>query len=253
MHGLISKDIEEYGKLKLTKEGQAFLKKSFALKVAINHNFDDDGSDVVVEASGPKAVLDPNLFKMLKDLQQKTGKQHNLPPYVIFQEFSLEEMAAKYPITIHELTEINGVSKGKAERYGKPFIALIAKYVEDNDIDRPTDFKVKSVASKGTEKIKIIQAIDKRIPVDEIAKSLGMKRSEFIDELESIVNAGTKVNIDYYLNNQIDEELLGYIYDYFRESKTDSIDAAYEEFKNDGVDADDLRLVRVKFMSEMAN
>lgn len=253
MQGLISKDIEEYGKLKLTKEGQAFLKKSFALKVAINHNFEDDGSDVVIETSSPKAVLDPNLFKMLKDLQQKTGKQHNLPPYVIFQEFSLEEMAAKYPITIHELTEINGVSKGKAERYGKPFIALIAKYVEDNDIDRPTDFKVKSVASKGTEKIKIIQAIDKRIPVDEIAKSLGMKRSEFIDELESIVNAGTKVNIDYYLNNHIDEELLGYIYDYFRESKTDSIDAAYEEFKNDGVDADDLRLVRVKFMSEMAN
>ncbi|MCW5906816.1 MAG: DNA helicase RecQ [Chitinophagales bacterium] len=253
MQGLINKDIEEYGVLKLTKAGQDYLKKPYGVKVAINHNFEDDGENVVVETGGAKAVLDPNLFKMLKELQQKTGKQHNLPPYVIFQEFSLEEMSTKYPITMHELTEINGVSKGKAERYGAPFIALIKKYVEENDIDRPTDFKVKSVVGKGTEKIKIIQAIDKRIPVDEIAKSLGMKRSDFIDELESIVNSGTKVNIDYYLNSAMDEELVGYIYDYFRESQTDSIDDAYEEFKNDGVDADDLRLVRIKFMSEMAN
>lgn len=253
MQGLISKDIEEYGVLKLTKAGLDFLKKPFTLKVAINHNFEDDGGDVVVEASGPKAVLDPNLYKMLKDLQQKTGKQHNLPPYVIFQEFSLEEMAAKYPITPEELTEINGVSKGKADRYGKPFLALIKKYVEENDIERPTDFKVKSVAPKGTDKIKIIQSIDKRIPIDEIAKSIGMKRSDFIDELESIVNSGTKVNIDYYLNDALDEELVGYIYDYFRESQSDSIDDAYEEFKGDGVDTDDLRLVRIKFMSEMAN
>lgn len=253
MQGLIRKDIEDYGVLKLTKAGQDYLKKPYSVKVAINHNFEDDGEGVVVETGGAKAVLDPNLFKMLKELQQKTGKQHNLPPYVIFQEFSLEEMATKYPITMHELTEINGVSKGKAERYGAPFIALIKKYVEENDIDRPTDFKVKSVASKSTEKIKIIQAIDKRIPIDEIAKSLGMKRSDFIDELESIVNSGTKVNIDYYLYHTMDEELVGYIYDYFRESQTDSIDAAYEEFKNDGVDADDLRLVRIKFMSEMAN
>ncbi len=253
MLGLISKDIEQYGVLKLTATGKSYLKKPFAVKVAVNHNFEDEGGDMVVETGGAKAVLDPDMYKMLKDLQVKTGKQHGLPPYVIFQEFSLEEMAAKYPITLFELTEINGVSKGKAERYGKPFIELIKKYVDENEIDRPSDFKVKSVANKGTDKIKIIVAIDKRIPVDEIASTMGMKRSQLIDELESIVNSGTKVNIDYYLDEVIDEELQGYIYDYFRSSNSDSIDAAYEEFKGDDIDIDDLRLMRIKFMSDMAN
>ncbi len=253
MLGLISKDIEQYGVLKLTANGKNYLKKPFPVKVAINHNFEDEGGDVVVETGGAKAVLDPDMYKMLKDLQVRTGKKHGLPPYVIFQEFSLEEMAAKYPITLFELTEINGVSKGKAERYGKPFIELIKKYVDENEIDRPTDFKVKSVANKGTDKIKIIVAIDKRIPVDEIASTMGMKRGQLIDELESIVNSGTKVNIDYYLDEVIDEDLQKDIYDYFRNSQNDSIDAAYEEFKNDDIDIEDLRLMRIKFMSDMAN
>lgn len=254
MLGLLDKDIEKYGTLKLTKKSVEFLKKPFDVKVSINHNFEDDGTDVVVEdGGGARAVLDPQMLDMLKDLRRKVGKEANLPPYVIFQDFSLEEMATKYPITMDELTGITGVSKGKAERYGKPFLTLIKKYVDDNEIDRPTDFVVKSVAPKSTEKIKIIQAIDKRISIEEIAKSLGVKRGELIAEMERIVNSGTKLNIDYYLNDRLDEELLGYVYDYFRESESDSLDDAYEEFKNDDIDVEDLQLVRIKFMSEMAN
>lgn len=252
MLGLLDKDIEKYGTLKLTAKSEAFIKKPSKVLVAVNHNFDDDGTDVVVE-TGSKAVLDPNMYKLLKDLQQRTGKQNNLPPYVIFQDFSLEEMAMRYPINMDELIAINGVSKGKADRYGKPFIELIKKYVEENEIERPTDYHVKTVAAKGTEKIRIIQGIDKRISVDEIAKMLSMKRTDLITEMESIVNSGTKLNIDYYLRDRIDEELMGYMYDYLRENTTGSIDEMFEEFKEDDIDIDDMRLVRIKFISEMGN
>ena len=190
---------------------------------------------------------------MLKDLQVKTGKQFNLPPYVIFQEFSLEEMATRYPITLDELATINGVSKGKAEKYGKPFIALISKYVEENEIDRPADFTVKGVASKGAEKIKIIQMIDKRLSIEDIARNMNMKKSELIQELESIVNSGTKLNLDYYLFDVMDEDLVKDIFDYFRTAPTDSLDAAYNEFENDDVDIENIHLIRMKFMSELAN
>ncbi len=254
MLGLIEKDIEEYGKLKITKKGQEYDKKPFAIKVSINHNYEDDGTDVVVEdGGGARAVLDPQMLEMLKDLRRQVGKANNLPPYVIFQDFSLEEMATKYPITIDELTNITGVSKGKADRYGKKFLDLIKKYVEDNDIDRPTDFVVKSVANKSVDKIKIIQAIDKRISIDEIARTLGMKRGALIEELESIVNSGTKLNIDYYLNDKFDEDLIGDVYDFFRTHENGSLDEALNEFENDNIEMEDLQLIRIKFMSEMAN
>jgi ATP-dependent DNA helicase RecQ len=254
LQGLLDKDIEEYGILKITKSGHDFLKKPIPMKVSINHNFEDDGTDVVLEdSSASRAVLDPELLEMMKDLRKQVGKQNNLPPYVIFQDFSLEEMATKYPITIDELVNIQGVSKGKADRYGKKFIELIKKYVDDNDIERPSDFVVKSVVNKSGDKVRIIQAIDKRISIDEIARMLNMKRGALINEIETIVNSGTKVNIDYYLNDVIDEDILGYIYDYFRTAETDSIDAAYEEFKDDDVDPENIQLVRIKFMSEQAN
>lgn len=254
MQGLIDKDIEQYGTLKITKAGNDYLKKPFAIKVAINHNYEDDGTDVIVEdGGGARSVVDPAMLEMLKDLRKKVGKMHNLPPYVIFQDVSLEEMATKYPITLDELTNITGVSKGKADRYGKKFIEMIKGYVEENEIDRPSDFVVKSVASKSADKVKIIQAIDKRLSVEEIARTLNMKRGELINEIESIVHSGTKLNLDYYLNDLIDEELLGYIYDHFRSSETDSLDAAYEEFKNDGIEQEDIQLVRIKFLSENAN
>jgi ATP-dependent DNA helicase RecQ len=254
LHGLLDKDIEEYGVLKVTKKGLDFLKKPAPMKVSINHNYEDDGTDVVVEdGGGARTVLDPQMLEMLKDLRKQVGKANNLPPYVIFQDFSLEEMATKYPITMDELVNITGVSKGKADRYGKKFIDLIKKYVDENEIDRPSDFVVKSVVNKSGDKVRIIQAIDKRISIDEISKMLNMKRNDLITELETIVNSGTKLNLDYYLNTILDEELIGYIYDYFRTAPTDSLDAAFEEFKNDDVDIENIHLVRIKFMSELAN
>lgn len=254
MRGLIDKDIEQYGLLKLNKKSLEYLKKPFSIKVSKNHNYEDDATDIITEVSGKQtAALDETLFKMLKDLQVKTGKQFGLPPYVIFQEFSLEEMATRYPITLDELATINGVSKGKAEKYGKPFIALIKKYVEENEIDRPTDFTVKGVASRGAEKIKIIQMIDKRLSIEEIARNMNMSKNELIQELESIVNSGTKLNLDYYLYDVMDEELVQDIFDYFKTAPTDSLDAAFNEFEADDVDIENIQLVRMKFMSEVAN
>lgn len=254
MLGLIDKDIEKYGLLKLNAKSSEFLKKSFPVKISINHDFEDDGSDVVVEDSAAsRGVLDPVILDMLKDLRRKVGKQHNLPPYVIFQDTSLEEMATKYPISLDELINIGGVSKGKADRYGKQFVEMIKKYVEDNEIDRPTDFVVKGVVNKSMDKVRIIQSIDKRISIDEIAKTLGKKRQQIIDEMEAIVHSGTKVNIDYYLNEIMDEDLIADIYEYFRTAESDSLDDACEEFKNDDVDIENIQLVRLKFMSELAN
>jgi len=254
MAGLLEKDIEQYGLLKITARGQEFLRKPRVMKISLNHNYEDDGTDVVVEdGSEKRGVLDQQVLNMLKDLRKQVGKQHNLPPYVIFQDNSLEEMATKYPITMDELCNIGGVSKGKAERYGKKFIEEIKKYVEENDIDRPTDFVVKGVVNKSLDKIRIIQAIDKKISIDDIAKMLNKKRPELIHELETIVNSGTKLNLDYYLETIIDEDLMDDIYEYFRTAPTDSLDAAYEEFKDDDVEMENLQLMRIKFMSEMAN
>jgi ATP-dependent DNA helicase RecQ len=254
MLGLIDKDIEKYGLLKLNTKSTAFLKKPTSVKISINHDFADDGSDVVVEdSSANRGVLDPLMLDMLKDLRRKIGKQQNLPPYVIFQDTSLEEMATKYPITVEELINIGGVSKGKADRYGKTFVDMIKQYVDEHEIDRPTDFVVKGVVNKSLDKVRIIQSIDKRISIEEIAKLLGMKRQQVIDEMEAIVHSGTKVNIDYYLNEIMDEDLIHDIYEYFRSAETDSLDDAYEEFKNDDVDVENLQLVRLKFMSELAN
>ncbi len=254
MAGLLEKDIEQYGLLKITARGQEYLRKPRVMKVSINHNYQDDGLEVVIEDSAEKrGVLDKQVLNMLKDLTKKVGKELNLPPYVIFQETSLEEMATKYPITMEELCNIGGVSKGKAERYGKKFIEAIKKYVEENDIERPTDFVVKGVVNKSGDKIRIIQAIDKKISIDDIAKMLNKKRSELIHELETIVNSGTKLNIDYYLETVIDEDLITDIYEYFRTAATDSLDAALEEFKGDDIEMENLQLMRLKFMSELAN
>ena len=254
MINLIDKDIEQYGILKLNDSSRAYAKKPYNIQVALNHNYEEEANEVAIEEnSGARSVVDPRLLNMLKDLRQKTAKASNLPTYVIFQENSLEEMATKYPITMDEMAGIIGVSKGKAERYGKKFLELIKQYVDDNDIDRPTDFIVKSVANKAGEKIKIIQAIDKRISLDDLARSLGISRKDMITELETIVHSGTKLNIDYHLNNTMDEDLVQDIYDYFRSSESDSLEAAMDEFSNDGVEVDEIQLVRIKFMSELAN
>jgi ATP-dependent DNA helicase RecQ len=253
MNSFILKDIEQYGLLLLTEEGNKFIKKPTSVKFAINQDFTDavgSGSD---EEEAKPAVLDPKMLNLLKDLRKKIAKDQNIPTYVIFQENSLEEMATQYPITIDELCNISGVSKGKAERYGKPFLKLIEQYVEENDIDRPDDFVMKSVMNKSSNKVAIILSIDKRIPLEDIAKSRNIKMPELVDELESIVMSGTKVNIDYYLEDIMDEEIIEVVYDYFREAESDDLDTAFHELKSEGVSVEEIRLVRLKFLSEMAN
>ena len=253
MNSFILKDIEQYGLLLLTEEGNKFIKKPTSVKFAINQDFTDavgSGSD---EEEAKPAVLDPKMLNLLKDLRKKIAKDQNIPTYVIFQENSLEEMATQYPITIDELCNISGVSKGKAERYGKPFLKLIEQYVEENDIDRPDDFVMKSVMNKSSNKVAIILSIDKRIPLEDIAKSRNIKMPELVDELESIVMSGTRVNIDYYLEDIMDEEIIEVVYDYFREAESDDLDTAFHELKSEGVSVEEIRLVRLKFLSEMAN
>jgi ATP-dependent DNA helicase RecQ len=254
MIGLIDKDIEKYGTLKLNEKTRTFVANPFTIEVALNHNFDDESVDgMVEEATEARASADPALFNILKDLCRKEGKIHNLPPYVIFQETSLEDMATKYPINMEELTHITGVSKGKAERYGKKFVEVIKTYVEENDIERPEDFVLKSIANKSGEKIKIIQAIDKKISLDDLAKSINISFDDLIKELETIVHSGTKLNLDYYLNDKVDEDLMADIYEYYRTSESDSIEEAFQEFKGDDIEIEDLKLIHIKFLSEMGN
>jgi ATP-dependent DNA helicase RecQ len=251
---LISKDIENYGVLTLTEEGKKFLKKPYSVEISLNRDFEniEDDDDFGGGGGGSATSLDPTLMKMLQDLTKQIAKQNNLPPYVIFQESSLIDMATQYPCTIDELTKIQGVSKGKADRYGKPFVALIKKYVEDNEIEKPMEIVVKSVANKSANKIYIIQNIDKKIPLDTIASSKGISFNELLDELEAIVNSGTKVNIKYYLNDIMDEDKQLDAMDYFRSSHSDSIDEAQNELGSD-YSEEELRLLRLTFVSEMGN
>lgn len=250
----IGKDIENYGVLYLTDEGKNYLKKPYPVEISLNHDFEnlEDDDDFGGGGGGNATSLDPTLMKMLQDLTKQVAKQNNLPPYVIFQEASLIDMATQYPCTLEELTKIQGVSKGKADRYGKPFVEMIKKYVEDNEIEKPMEIVVKSVANKSANKIYIIQNIDKKIPLDTIASSKGMSFNELLDELEAIVNSGTKVNIRYYLNDIMDDDKLSDAMDYFRSSHSDSIDAAQNELGPDYTE-EELRLLRLTFMSEMGN
>jgi ATP-dependent DNA helicase RecQ len=224
------------------------------VELSLNRDFEnlEDDDDFGGGGGGSATSLDPALMKMLQDLTKQVAKQHNLPPYVIFQETSLIDMATQYPCTIDELTKIQGVSKGKADRYGKPFISMIQKYVEDNEIEKPMEIVVKSVANKSANKIYIIQNIDKKIPLDTIASSKGISFNDLLDELEAIVSSGTKVNIRYYLNDIMDEDKQLDAMDYFRSSQSDSIDTAQNELGSDYSD-DELRLLRLTFVSEMGN
>ncbi len=250
----ISKDIENYGVLTLTEEGKKFLKKPYSVEISLNRDFEniEDDDDFGGGGGGSATSLDPTLMKMLQDLTKQVAKQNNLPPYVIFQESSLIDMATQYPCTIDELTKIQGVSKGKADRYGKPFVSLIKQYVEDNEIEKPMEIVVKSVANKSANKIYIIQNIDKKIPLDTIASSKGLSFGVVLDELEAIVSSGTKVNIKYYLNEVMDEDKQLDAMDYFRSSHSDSIDEAQNELGND-YSEEELRLLRLTFVSEMGN
>ena len=251
---LITKDIDNYGLLKLTDKGNAFIKKPESFLLVRNHNYDELEEEYnTLNAPSGGAVGDPELFGILKDLRKKIADKHKLPPFVIFQDPSLSDMSIQYPITIDELKNIQGVGEGKAKRYGKEFAEMIKSYVEDNNIERAQDMIVKSVANKSKMKVSIIQSIDRKLSLEDIADSKGISMKELISEIEAIVNSGTKINIDYYINEVLDEDHQEEVFDYFREAEEDSIDAALDELGEDEYSEEDIRLMRIKFISELGN
>jgi len=253
LNDLVRKDVESYGLLKMNPKGRAFLKKPHSFMIPIDHNYEAEVAEVADSAKGGTAVLDDTLMKMLKDLRRKEAKRHNVPPFVIFQDPSLEDMATQYPISMDDMANITGVSKGKAMRYGRPFIQLIKEYVEENDIDRPTDLIVKQVANKSKVKINIIQGIDRKVPLEDLAETNNLSMEELMEELYSIVTSGTKVNIDYYIDDNVDEYSREDISAYFMEAATDSVDEAFRALKDDDITMEEIQLVRIKFLSDMAN
>jgi len=254
----LKKDIENYGILKFTKKGKDFLKKPVSFKIVkVDEDEDEltdlDGEDSEILASGGGSggAADPVLFSMMKDLRKKISKKLNVPPYVIFQPSSLEAMATSYPITIEELQNIPGVGSGKAKRYGQEFVELIKKHVEENEITRPEDLRVKTVPNKSKLKVSIVQAIDRKVALDDLAESKGIDFNEMLSEVEAIVYSGTKISIDYFLNEIMSQDVIDDIYAYFKETEKDDLEKAQEELPE--YEETEIRLVRIKFFSEMAN
>jgi len=249
---LLSKDIENYGILKITKEGKKFKKSPTSFLLTKDRDYDNIKTTTSSNTGGV-GISDPQLFAMLKDLRKDISKKRNLPPFVIFQDVSLEDMSIHYPISLEEMQNITGVGKGKARKYGKEFIELIKKYVEENEIERPQDLIVKSVVKKSGMKVYIIQAIDRKVSLTDIVNSKGIEMNDLITEIEAIVNSGTKLNLDYYINEVLDEDHQEEVFEYFREATTDSIQAALEELGEDEYTEEDIRLMRLKFISELGH
>jgi ATP-dependent DNA helicase RecQ len=248
--GYLKKDVENYGLLKLTSAGKKFLKSPESFMIVLDNEFSDDDDDETVEGQG--GALDPTLFAMLKDLRKKVAKQKGVPAYAVFQEGSLEQMATVYPVSLEELQQVQGVGAGKARKFGKEFVELIKRHCEENDIERPEDLRVRTVAKKSAVKVKIIQSIDRQVALDDIANAQGLEFEVLLDEVEAIVYSGTKLNIDYFLEEVMDDDHVDDIYDYFSESDTDDLATAMEELGDD-YSEDEVRLVRIKFLSEVAN
>ena len=248
--GFLRKDVENYGLLKLTAAGKRFINNPQSFMIVADKEFKDDYVEKPHDAV--TGALDPVLYSMLKDLRKTVAKKHHLPPYVIFQDISLEQMATMYPVDIQELQNIQGVGAGKAKRYGKEFYNLIKKYCEENDIERTEELRVRTVAKKSMLKVFIIQSIDRQIALDDLAEAKGLDFSVLLDEIEAIVYSGTKLNIDYFIEEVIDDDHVDDIYDYFMESETDDLNTAQDELGEDYTE-DEIRLVRIKFLSEQAN
>lgn len=250
--GYLKKDVENYGLLKLTALGKKFIKRPESFMVVEDVEFNDDYDDEAAGGMGGGAALDETLFAMLKSLRKEISRKKKVPQYVIFQDSSLEQMATVYPVSLQELQQIQGVGSGKAKRYGKEFCDLIKRHCEENDIERPEELRVRTVAKKSMLKVYIIQSIDRQMALDDIADAKGLDFGELLDEVEAIVYSGTKLNINYFLDEVMDEDHVDDIYDYFRESETDDLETAMEELGED-YSEDEIRLVRIKFFSEMAN
>lgn len=252
---LLTKDIVEYGVLKISAKGRAFMKKPSSFKTALNNLFEDANADDEAGETAPTegGAADEQLLERLKELRKKVAKEKNLPPFVIFLESSLEDMATMYPTSIPELEKVSGVSKGKAIRYGKPFIEMIAKHVEENDIIRPDDFVMKSVVNRNNHKIFIIQNVDKKIPLETIAKTKDLRIDQLLEEMETIVASGTKLNLNYAIDDMVDEYEQEEIIDYFKNCQTSSLQVAQEELADSNFNWEQLKLMRIKFLCEFGN
>lgn len=252
LNNYLQKDIDNYGLLKLTKSGNAYIDNPYSVKFIMNYLM-EVAEDELEVSQGQAGVLDAQLLQMLKDLRKKIAKQKNLPPFVIFQDPSLDEMCTHYPITLEELKQIQGVGSGKAMKFGQSFIEVIKKYVEENDIDRPVDLIIKSAANKSALKVSIIQNIDRHIALEDIASAKGISYDDILKELETIVNSGTKLNLNYYIDELIEEDRQDEVFDYFRTSEVDSIDMALAELGDDDYTREEVQLMRIKFLSELGN
>ncbi|TXI66690.1 MAG: DNA helicase RecQ [Flavobacterium sp.] len=250
--GLLTKDIETYGVLKMSDKGEAFIKKPVSFMMSEDHEYNEEEDEAIVTAAKSSGTADEALMAMLRDLRKKEAKKLGVPPFVIFQDPSLEDMALKYPISIDELSNVHGVGEGKAKKYGKPFVDLINRYVEDNDIIRPDDLVVKSTGANSGLKLYIIQNVDRKLALDDIAKAKGLDMDGLLKEMEQIVYSGTKLNIRYWIDEILDEDQQEEIHDYFMDSESDNIKDALKEFDGD-YDIEELRLMRIKFISEVAN
>lgn len=248
--GYIVKEVENYGLLRITPKGKKYIENPESFMIVDDVEFNDD--DYGEEGDNIEASLSPELYSILKDLRKKVAQKNEVPTYVVFQDISLEQMATMYPVTLEELQNIPGVGAGKAKRYGEEFVKVIKQYCEENEIERPEDVRIRTVAKKSLSKVKIIQSIDNHKPLDEIAVSLNMEWDDFLKELQAIVYSGTKLNIDYYLKELLDDEQIDEIYDYFLDSESDKIADAMKELGDD-YSEDEVRLVRLKFISENAN
>jgi ATP-dependent DNA helicase RecQ len=253
LESLLFKDIESYGLVKVMPKGQAFLKNPHKIILSENKDFSRHDDDLVLVEKNDGSALDETLFQLLKDLRRSRSKTLGVPPFVIFQDPSLKDMANQYPATLQELEQVQGVSRGKAQRYGKEFVKLISDYVEENNIERPTDFVLKSVANKSAKKVFLIQNIDRKIPLDQIARSREIELDELLKEIEGIVDSGTKLNVDYYINELLDEEQQDIIYDYFYDAETDEIELALSSLSAHGFEAHEIQVMRIKFISDLGN
>jgi len=252
--GFLQKEIEQYGVLKLTDKGRAYIAEPHSFTLIKEHDYSalSDEMDVIMNQKGGGAIIDEELYRQLKELRKDISRDKGVPPFVVFQDPSLEDMALQYPITLDELQNIAGVGQGKASRYGRPFIALIAKYVDSNDIERPQDLVVKSIVNKSGTKVGIIMNIDRKLPLEDISKSKGMTLEALITEIEAIVGSGTKVDIGYYIDDLLDEDQQEEIYEYWQEAESDDLTTAIKEFDMEYTE-EEMRLMRIRFMSEMAH
>jgi ATP-dependent DNA helicase RecQ len=250
--GLLSKDIETYGIIKITDKGLDFIKNPESFMMSEDHEYNETEDEAIVTAAKSSGVADETLMVILRDLRKKVAKKLGVPPFVVFQDPSLEDMSLKYPISIDEMSNIHGVGEGKAKKYGKEFVDVIKNYVEENDILRPDDLVVKSTGANSLNKLYIIQNIDRKLNLDDIASGKGLNMETLIKEMEQIVYSGTKLNIKYWIDEILDDDQQEEIHEYFMESESDSIEEALKEFEGE-YDINELRLMRIKFISEVAN